>query len=402
MRAMFALLFVLALMAPCMAASLEKQILPEDPLAGANVFVEKHCSECHSIRTNDLSNRLGPNLSSIHLRGSLLDVGGILWNHAPNMMQKMAESRIRVPQFTSKEMANLISFLTAYQYYLQEVGKSADPARGESVWKTRCLPCHSFIEDWSKAGPNLSRYRGVSAIHMAQAMWNHGPEMAKTMASKQVPLPQFSGTEMLDLIAYIRSQVPAESEETYIRPGNPNRGAVLFVQKRCTSCHPVLGEGGGGAPDLGRQKELLQDVPHVAGLMWNHSAKMWQEMQRKAIPIPKFTGEEMADIIAYLYLINYYDKPGDPARGEKLFAQKTCDACHHLTGSAGIGPNLAQAQNLDSSVEVVAAMWNHIPQMSKKMQEVGLSWPRINPGEMNDLIAYLLKSRASVQADQHQ
>ena len=101
----------------------------------------------------------------------------------------------------------------------------------------------------------------------------------------------------------------------------------------------------------------------------------------------------MADIIAYLYLMNYYDPPGDPLRGKALFEKRNCSVCHNLNGGTGIGPNLIQAQNLDSSLQVVAEMWNHIPQMQQKIQQVGLPWPRINQGEMNDLIAYLLQAR---------
>lgn len=376
------LLILLWLAAVC-GAETTKQILPEDPLAGAVVFSEKQCSHCHSIRKNDLANELGPNLATIHLKGSLLDVAGILWNHAPNMMQKMSESRIAVPQFTGKEMANLIAFLTAYQYYLQQVGKPPDPGAGESVWKTRCSGCHSFEENWNQPGPSLRHYKNVSPIQMAQAMWNHGPEMAKTMASKGVAVPQFSGSEMLDLIAFIRSQVQSSSEVTYVQPGNPNRGAILFQEKRCTSCHPVGGKGGKDAPDLGQRKELLQDVSHVAGMMWNHSAKMWVAMQKKGIPIPKFSGGEMADIIAYLYLINYNDRPGDPVRGKELFKMRSCGSCHHLVGPAGVGPNLAKIEDLDSSIAVIAEMWNHIPKMTQKMQESGVLFPRIYPGEMN-------------------
>ncbi|HSP07378.1 MAG TPA: hypothetical protein VLR94_09380, partial [Acidobacteriota bacterium] len=181
MKAFTVLLILVSLNSIGWAQSPAKEILPEDPLAGAAVFSDKQCSWCHSIRKDDLTSRLGPNLASIHLKGSLLDVAGILWNHAPNMMQKMHESRITVPQFNGKEMANLIAFLTAYQYYLQQVGRPPDAGAGESVWKSRCSVCHSFDENWSKPGPSLHYYKNVSPIQMAQAMWNHGPEMAKTM-----------------------------------------------------------------------------------------------------------------------------------------------------------------------------------------------------------------------------
>lgn len=376
------------------ALAQEKQVLPEDPLAGANVFVQKNCYQCHSIKSDEVRSHLGPNLGSIHLKGSLLDIAGLMWNHGPAMSQQMKERKIDVPKFTGKEMANLVAFLTAYQYYLKEVGHPGDPSKGKVVWENKhCGACHSFQENWEKVGPSLHTYRNVSAIQMAQAMWNHGPEMIQVMASHQMSIPKFSGSEMLDLISYIRTEVSAVREEIYVQPGNPNRGAVLFQQKKCISCHPISGKGGSDAPDLAKQRELLHDVSYVAGLMWNHSVGMWTEMKRKDISIPKFSGGEMADIIAYLYLINYYDPPGDPARGKILFEKRYCSGCHRFSDPPGIGPNLIQVQHLDSSLEVIAGMWNHIPEMSRKMQELGVVWPRIQPGEMKDLIAYLLSER---------
>ncbi|HEY4491343.1 MAG TPA: c-type cytochrome, partial [Acidobacteriota bacterium] len=144
-----------------------QQLLPEDPLAGANVFVQKKCVQCHSIKSKDLSNRLGPNLGNIHLKGSFLDIAAIMWNHAPFMIQKMEELRIETPKFTGKEMANLVAFLTAYQYYLKEVGHPGDPAKGEIAWKGKqCSACHAFEENWSKVGPSLRTYRSSSPIQM--------------------------------------------------------------------------------------------------------------------------------------------------------------------------------------------------------------------------------------------
>ena len=396
MKAIVSTLVLLFAFCMAEAQTASNQLLPEDPLAGANVFVQKNCVQCHSIKSGDISNRLGPNLGNIHLRGSFLDIAAIMWNHAPAMMQKMGELKIETPTFTGKEMANLIAFLTAYQYYLKEVGHPGDPAKGEVVWREKkCSACHAFEENWGKVAPSLRIYKSSSPIDMAQAMWNHGPEMANTMSVKGIPIPKFYDNEMLDLISYIRVQTPSQ-EEVYVEPGNPNRGSTLFRQKNCFSCHRISGKDGTGGPDLGKQKELLKDVSHVAGLMWNHSVGMWNEMKRRNIPIPTFQHSEMADLIAYLYLINYYDPPGDPAEGKTLFEQRYCSSCHRLSGVAAIGPNLAEIQNLDSSIEVVAAMWNHIPQMRKKTQEVGLLWPRINPGEMRNIVAYLFQERSAM------
>ena len=46
--------------------------------------------------------------------------------------------------------------------------------------------------------------------------------------------------------------------------------------------------------------------------MWNHSQAMAAEFARRGMPRVTFSGEEMADIIAYLYFVNYANVRGRP------------------------------------------------------------------------------------------
>src|ERR1039457_4066655 len=94
----------------------------------------------------------------------------------------MAELNIEPPPLTSQEMASLIAFLTAYQYYLAQVGKPGDPDKGQEVFAAKnCSKCHSLQSeaDFEKVGPSLRGYAKLSPIQIAQAMWNHGPAMAE-------------------------------------------------------------------------------------------------------------------------------------------------------------------------------------------------------------------------------
>lgn len=378
--------------APSVQLSVE---LPDNPTAGARLFVQKSCVRCHSLGGEDA--RVGPDLGRIHLTGTVLDIAGAFWNHSPVMREKMQDLKIPAPTMTSREMADLVAFLTAYRYYLTEVGEPASSAAGRAVFVSKaCARCHGGGNSWDKPGPSLDRYRGrFSPIFLAQAMWNHGPEMAKLMRGQSIPWPRFAGREMGDLLAYLQAgNAGPRSEPVYFQPGSPRRGRELFAAKRCDACHSVAGKGGRGGPDLGlRGQDLIGSVSSIAGVMWNHGPGMVTEFSRRGLSHTKFSGEEMADIIAYLYFVNYANVRGTPARGARIFEER-CSMCHSLTGAGGLGPNLLGVPQLDDPIAITAAMWNHAPRMEQETRKMGILWPRFQPGDTADLAAFLLAKRA--------
>ncbi len=381
----------------------EEGPLPESPMEGARLFHQKGCVQCHAVGGQGGS--IGPDLSRIYLKGSLLDVAGTMWNHAPRMVEKMQERRVTPALFTSREMTNLIAFLSAYQYYLSEVGRPGDPAVGRRLFAEKgCARCHALGDErWEKPGPTLKYYKGDAPIRIAQAMWNHGPEMVKAMRQNGVTLVKFQGDEMIDLMAYVRTTGSGGPQErSYVQPGSPNRGNRLFRQKGCIRCHAVRGVGGRDGPDLGQHSgEFVRSVSHLAGLLWNHGPEMWNTMQLKGVPLPVLSKEDMADLIAYLYFVNYFDRPGDRVKGERLFAAKQCAQCHAIRGKGGtVGPDLATAPGLDSPITMIAELWNHAPYMDRAMREKHLTWPRFQPGEMADILEYLLSARGPWQGSQ--
>ncbi len=366
--------------------------LPDNPTAGARLFVEKRCVRCHALGNDE--SRLGPNLGRIQFRGTVLDLAGSLWNHAPAMREKMQDLKIQPPTLDARELADLLAFLTAYRYYLTEVGQPGDPSAGRTLFQAKgCVGCHGPNGAFQTPGPSLDPLRGtLSAILLAQTMWNHGPEMAAVMRGRGVPWPRFSGREMGDLLAFLQAGSPgSDSERVYFEPGSPRRGRDLFAG-RCAVCHAIAGAGGRVAPDLGTgARELVGSVPAIAGLMWNHSQGMMAELQRRGLARVTFSGQEMADVIAYLYFVNYANVRGQPDRGARLFADK-CAACHSLGGGTRVGPDLS-GTGLEDPVAILAGMWNHAPAMEQELRRRGLPWPRLEPGEAADLTAFLLGRR---------
>src|SRR3989304_5800961 len=91
-----------------------------------------------------------------------------------------------------------------------------------------------------------------------------------------------------------------------------------------------------------------------------------------------------------------YFIPGDAKAGMKTFFDKGCIRCHAVLGEGGkSAPDLgrAPAGHL-SAAELVAAMWNHAPQMWTRMQEEKVTPPAFNASEMTNLFAFLYSVRS--------
>lgn len=364
--------------------------LPDGPSAGARLFSEKGCARCHAI--GGRGPRLGPDLGGTVLVGNVLELTGAFWNHAPVMGAKMKELGIRRPTVTTAEMADLVAFLTAFRDHDNRVRAPGNPVIGRQVFvEKNCAECHEGPISWTTPGPNLERYRGRYApIFLAQAMWNHSTKMSEHMQARGMAWPLLSGQQMTDLVVYLQVGGTAGGvDPVYFEPGSPRRGQTLFTEKRCNECHSIAGKGGHGGPELGtRGHEMVRSVPDLAAMMWNHRQQMHAEFTRRNIPFVTFEGQEMADVVVYLYFVNYAHVSGTPERGRGVFAQH-CAACHAL-GQKSVGPDLTIAPGLDTPIGIIAAMWNHSTRMEEQVRQRGLAWPKLAPGDTADLAAYLI------------
>lgn len=356
-------------------------------------FVRKQCATCHSLEENGAGG--GPSLSRMVLSDNAMDFATDMWNHGPDMMKKADEMGITFPHLETKDVAGMVSFMTAYRYYKMGAKTKGDVAKGEIVWKgMKCSGCHTLDSTSARLGNDLAACKNMSPIDMAQAMWNHGPEMIAAMQEHGVKVPRFSGTDVVDLLAYIRLRTGMKDGEVYSQLGDPTIGAQVFRDKQCVACHPVS-EGDSGLK-LERSKEFMQGAPGVAALMWNHSVGMWSEIKKNGLTEPKFKNHEMADMLAYLYLNTYTETPGDPVLGKKLFELKKCLSCHKPGSDIRVSQGRAY-----TDLDFVTGLWNHLPEMNKQSQESAASFPVFGPGEMKDLIAYLQHSQTQSAKGSH-
>jgi mono/diheme cytochrome c family protein len=83
--------------------------------------------------------------------------------------------------------------------------------------------------------------------------------------------------------------------------------------------------------------------------------------------------------------------PGqDPAAGARVFESAGCAKCHAIQGRGGkVGPDLARTARPRSFYDLASAMWDHLPRMTARMQQIGVARVALDAREAGDLAAFL-------------
>ncbi|MDD5542194.1 MAG: c-type cytochrome [Acidobacteriia bacterium] len=390
---LFCTMFGIAIAAAKGSGGESSYFLPGNPRTGLRVFTEKGCIRCHAIQGE--GGRSAPDLArSPASYTSASQLVAEMWNHAPRMWEKMRIEQLPAPHFEESEMTDLFAFLLS----IRSFDDPGNPEMGRQVFASKsCSRCHS-IQGMSgskggRIGPDLERWTNLrNAVQWAQTMWNHAAGMRKEMTRQGLTWPQFQENDMVNLIAYVRTQSSEAGNLVYIRPADPVAGKSLFQSKGCSQCHKSVhttAVKSVGAPELGRAA-LPRTVGQFAGLMWNHAPRMAERMQSLGMKQPLFSDKEMADLISYLFSSRYFEISGNGKEGKQVFQNKGCAGCHTLgSGPAGVGPNLKDWQGELSLTRLAAALWNHGPSMLEHMQQQKIEWPSLRREEIENLIRFL-------------
>ncbi|MFQ5628737.1 MAG: c-type cytochrome, partial [bacterium] len=174
---------------------------PGNPQQGQTIFKDKRCLDCHAIKGE--GNDIGPDLEKSDWDYSVTEIAGLMWNHASEMGELMQEENIEWPELSGKEMADLIAFL----YFLKFADEPGNSQNGKKIFSEKgCATCHGADAKSGEIGPNLSRSKAFSStVNMAQILWNHAPVMEERIMEKAMPWPEFSGKEMTELYAFLKS-----------------------------------------------------------------------------------------------------------------------------------------------------------------------------------------------------
>lgn len=367
------------------AREAKEKIYNGDAETGWGLFREKNCMRCHAVwgEGGDVGPDLGRTRTFGHVTAGQL--AATMWNHVPRMWEKMEEGGIQLTPISPEEMSHLFAFLLFIRY-ADEPGDAVEGKRILSQHK--CDTCHSIDAQGGTVGPDLAKWaRFVNPIVWAQKMWQHALVMKESMTTMQIAWPEFSGQDLNNIVAFIRSQTAGEAKE-YIEPGSAARGERLFESRGCAACHTMGGSPGAG-PDL-LKTELAESSSAIATRMWNHAPKMQQEIRKRNLSALDLSAQEMADIITYLLTRRYFVSAGDPEAGRKVFFTKQCVMCHAIHDWGGhIAPNLAALAGNASPILMAHVMWRYGPVMLGQMADRGIRWPHFDGHEMADLIAFL-------------
>lgn len=260
-------------------------------------------------------------------------------------------------------------------------------SRGAELFQRKgCVHCHAFNGEGGNGAPDLAQRseRAYTPALLASVLWNHSPAMWSAQNAGQIR-PMLSSAETADLFAYFYSLL------YFSIPGDASRGKLVFEQKNCARCHAKTNIG----PPISAWAEV-KDPISWAERMWNHSGKMYTEMSRIDIPWPRFTTQNMVDLLVYLRNLpaarshSATFRPGDPEKGRRTF-ERSCESCHSFGArTAEHKIDLLKMRAVRTLTGYVTAMWNHAPLMRKR---AGNNFPTLNFDEMSDLVAYLFAQR---------
>jgi cytochrome c2 len=254
--------------------------MPGDAARGKRVL-ESGCARCHGMSA---ATEPGiPPVMEWKSANTPFELVERMWNHLPRMEAMAAAKRITLPHLSGQELVDLL----VYVRHLPRVRETqpgfqtTSGADGPALFKSKgCEGCH-------KTGSELAaRIRGRTLTEIGAAMWNHGPAMRAAGA----PPAHFEPGEMRELLSYLWAK------QFFEGTGDPARGSRVFSIKGCAGCHS---NPASGAPRLAIGERRFSAAFMVSAL-WHHGPAMLEAMKKQGKPWPRFTGFEMADLIAYL------------------------------------------------------------------------------------------------------
>ncbi|MBI5418541.1 MAG: c-type cytochrome [Deltaproteobacteria bacterium] len=264
---------------------------PGDPRRGEALLNEKACFSCHSL--GGRGKKDGISLDSLAVFQSQVVLLQRMWNHGPMMLSRMAATRTRIPTFSGNDFMDLFAALTEQGKERRKVFLGVgNAANGQKMFTEKgCIRCHPIFGKGGKEAPDLGKAVSQSNVTvLSTRLWNHVAGMREKFQQKKLEWPNFSETEMNDLIVFLYS---LNYED---KPGVPGKGESVFTRKKCADCHFKT------AAD---KQKIVGEIKSVnslqfATLLWNHIPSMEASMVIHAVPWPEMSGQELRDVLAYL------------------------------------------------------------------------------------------------------
>jgi cytochrome c2 len=161
------------------ASKAAPKYVPASASTGEELFKAKGCAGCHAGAKQ--LGKTGPKSNA--------ELAAALWNH-PGKAPKNSELR-------PEEMTRLIGYI----WTLQFANEGGNAAAGEKAFAAKgCAGCHSG------GMPKLAHGEGDNSFGMVAVLWSHGPQMLSQMRGKGMQWPAFGGSDIADLLAYMKAK----------------------------------------------------------------------------------------------------------------------------------------------------------------------------------------------------
>ncbi len=346
-------------------------VMAGDAQRGAEVLRRENCLSCHSIRGEgghsapDLGRRTAERYTPAVL-------ASVMWDHAPAMWSAMAAKSMSPPHLSVEDSDDLFAYFLSIRFF----DHPGEAERGKAVFDRKgCSSCHSLKESGSGPGKPVSQWTVFGdPVLLVSEMWNHSGQMSKAFAEQKRKWVTVTGQDLSDLTVYLQNLPGSQKATANVSLPDPSSGKELY-ESVCTRCHTA-------SLSLDNRLEN-QTLTDIAADMWNHAPKM--------VTAPTVGPEEMRKIVAYVWLRQFLGTAGNAAKGEKVFSAKRCASCHEDPSSGA--PKLSRNEQIYTPVTMISVLWAHGPAMLQKMTEKGLSWPKLTPEDVNNLVAYLSPKR---------
>ena len=353
---------------------------------GKELLRMRGCEKCHTSggAAKDLTERPDEKFSPDALAASL-------WNHAPRMWNAMEERDMPLIGLREGDIANLY----AYFYSLRHFDPEGDAGNGKKIFEDKgCANCHSLEDPAATGGdvapdaaPPVDRWMSMlDPTLWVESLWNHGTEMSARIEQVSGSWPTFTQQEMVDLIEFVETRPPLAGNMPYLRMGDWFAGQHDFQNLGCAECH-TLGTSAEGRIDL---LEAARRQPLLSGLaveMWNHRQAMAAQAEARGIELPVFDPDQMANVLAYLFRVGYFQAQGDAARGGQAYESLGCAGCHE--GGENGAPPISNEPVPFSAVRLASAVWTHGPNMKAQMDYLEKDWPEMTEQQVADLVEFV-------------
>ena len=345
-------------------------VIPGDSKRGAKIFESERCIKCHAV--NGRGGKIGIDLGRMVSRSyTPAHLASAMWNHAPVMWGAMEAAKIEPPKLTPSSAADLFAFFYSARFF----DKPGEVLSGEEMFETKqCGTCHGITESRAEGAPPVTQWESLAdPILLAQQMWNHSFRMRQAFARRKIEWQALTAEQLDDILAYLRSRPQTSQIAARFSNTSGEGGERVFESKGCSKCHV------GNLALENRLKNMT--LTDIAVDMWNHAPRMMEQP-------PTLSPVEMRELLSYLWMRQFVYPGGSVAQGKQVFMQRHCSDCH--AGGTNGAPQLPGQAHSYSEVTIISALWRHGPQMLRRMQQAGISWPRFGkPQELSDLIAYL-------------